>query len=248
MGSKARIAKYIVPILQDCIDSNNVNTYIEPFVGGANIIDKIKCKHRFGSDNHKYLIAFLKALSNGYEPPLDISEEEYKYIKSHQSEFSDEFLGYVGFQLSYGAKWFDTFRRDKQGKRNYAHEAYRNVMKQAPNLKGIKFNCCDFRAINKNIKDVIIYCDPPYKDVSKYSTGDFPYDEFYDWCREMSKSNIVLVSEYNMPKDFKCIWEKECKCLLYSNKQSNDDKNNRIEKLFIYKYGLLGEKYKCETI
>lgn len=48
MGSKARIAKYIVPILQECIDSNNVNTYIEPFVGGANIIDKIKCKNRVG--------------------------------------------------------------------------------------------------------------------------------------------------------------------------------------------------------
>lgn len=35
MGSKSRIAKYIVPILQECIDSNNVTTYIEPFVGGG---------------------------------------------------------------------------------------------------------------------------------------------------------------------------------------------------------------------
>ena len=34
MGSKSRIAKYIAPILQECIDSNNVTTYIEPFVGG----------------------------------------------------------------------------------------------------------------------------------------------------------------------------------------------------------------------
>lgn len=49
MGSKSRIAKYIVPILQECIDSNNVTTYIEPFVGGANIIDKIRCQERIGS-------------------------------------------------------------------------------------------------------------------------------------------------------------------------------------------------------
>ena len=35
MGSKSRIAKYIVPILQESIDSNNVTTYIEPFVGGG---------------------------------------------------------------------------------------------------------------------------------------------------------------------------------------------------------------------
>lgn len=50
MGSKSRIAKYIVPILQECIDSNHVTTYIEPFVGGGNVIDKIRCHERIGSD------------------------------------------------------------------------------------------------------------------------------------------------------------------------------------------------------
>jgi hypothetical protein len=50
----------------------------------------------------------------------------------------------------------------------------------------------------------------------------------------MSKNNIVLISEYNMPDDFECIWKKEYKCLLYSKKQSDDAKNNRTEKLFIY--------------
>ena len=72
------------------------------------------------------------------------------------------FLGYVGFQLSYGAKWFDTFRRDKIGKRKYDEEAYRNVIKQAPNLKGIVFKHCSFQDIN-NIKGFVIYCDPPYR-------------------------------------------------------------------------------------
>jgi len=41
MGSKAKYAKYIVPILQKTINKNDVDTYIECFVGGANIIDKI---------------------------------------------------------------------------------------------------------------------------------------------------------------------------------------------------------------
>ena len=39
-GSKNRLARYIVPILQQYIQDNNIKTYIEPFVGGANIIDK----------------------------------------------------------------------------------------------------------------------------------------------------------------------------------------------------------------
>lgn len=33
MGSKAKYAKYIVPILQKTIDENNITTYIECFVG-----------------------------------------------------------------------------------------------------------------------------------------------------------------------------------------------------------------------
>ena len=35
MGSKAKYAKYIVPILQKVIDENCVDTYIECFVGGV---------------------------------------------------------------------------------------------------------------------------------------------------------------------------------------------------------------------
>ena len=48
LGSKARLVKYIAPILQKCIDDNHIDTYIEPFVGGANMIENIKCKNRIG--------------------------------------------------------------------------------------------------------------------------------------------------------------------------------------------------------
>ena len=41
MGSKSRIKKHIVPIIQELIDKNEIKTYIEPFVGGANVIDNI---------------------------------------------------------------------------------------------------------------------------------------------------------------------------------------------------------------
>lgn len=59
MGSKSNFAKYIVPILQNTIDENNIDTYIECFVGGANIIDKIKCDRRIGYDRSDTLIALL---------------------------------------------------------------------------------------------------------------------------------------------------------------------------------------------
>jgi len=228
MGSKNRIAKDIVPIIQSYIDNNNVVNYLEPFVGGANVIDKIRCENRYGCDSHKELIAFLKGLSEGYIPPMNISEDEYKYIKEHRNEYNDCFLGYVGFQLSYGAKWFDTFRRDKVGKRKYDEEAFRNVMKQAPNLKGVKFYHRQFQTLKKDkIKGYVVYCDPPYHNTTKYATNDFPYDEFYQWCIDMSKNNIVLISEYNMPEQFECIWQKELKCTLDKNSRSD-----KVEKLW----------------
>lgn len=62
MGSKSRVAKYIVPIIQEKIDKNSVTTYIEPFVGGCNVIDKIRCENKIGSDKHKYLIEMLTNL------------------------------------------------------------------------------------------------------------------------------------------------------------------------------------------
>lgn len=67
MGSKNRLAKDLVPIIQSYINENTVG-YLEPFVGGANIIDKINHHNKIGCDIHRYLIALLKALSNGYEP------------------------------------------------------------------------------------------------------------------------------------------------------------------------------------
>ena len=49
----------------------------------------------------------------------------------------------------------------------------------------------------------------------------------------MSKNNIVLISEYYMPNDFKCIWEKPITVSLDSNKTTGDSKKMRTERLFI---------------
>ena len=42
MGSKNRFAKELAPIIQSYITSD-IKGYLEPFVGGANMIDKINC-------------------------------------------------------------------------------------------------------------------------------------------------------------------------------------------------------------
>ena len=60
VGSKNRLAKQLAPIIQSYVDNPLCQGYIEPFVGGANMIDKIKCDKKYGFDTHKYLIALLQ--------------------------------------------------------------------------------------------------------------------------------------------------------------------------------------------
>ena len=64
VGSKNRLSKQLALIIQSYIDGmgERCNGYWEPFVGGANMIDKIKCKDKYGTDKHKYLIVILSLL------------------------------------------------------------------------------------------------------------------------------------------------------------------------------------------
>ena len=237
VGSKNRLSKELVPIIQSYINKDT-KMYIEPFVGGANMIDKIQCNKKIGSDLHKQLIELLKYTRDKSDTfPLHISEEEYKQVKNNKNKYEDWYVGLVGFCATFGAKYFGGYARSKTDKFNgeKSENAIRNLKKQAPNLKGIEFYNCSFLDLPKDkINNCVIYCDPPYRDTTKYKTEEFPYEEFYQWCRDMSKNNTVLISEYNMPEDFTCIWEKETKVNFDSNRTSGEDKNKRIEKLYIY--------------
>ena len=237
MGSKNRFAKELVPIIQSYI-TNDTKGYLEPFLGGANIIDKIDCKLKVGSDIHKELIELLKYAKDNYDKLPDyITEEEYNNVKNNREKYEDWYVGFVGFCSSFGAKYFNGYARDSKNDNSckWSKGAINNLKKQAPNLRDIIFINCSFLELPKeNINGYVIYCDPPYRNTTKYKTETFPYEEFYEWCRHMSKNNIVLISEYWMPDDFTCIWQKESKANFDSNRKSNDDKNKRVEKLFIY--------------
>ena len=238
VGSKNRLAKELVPIIQSYI-TDDTKGYLEPFVGGANMIDKIECNNKFGCDIHEELIELLKYVQDTNNIlPKTITEEEYNKVRLNKDKYEKWYVGFVGFCATFGAKYFGGyargFKEDKITPRDIPAESIRNIEKQRKNLQNIKFKCCSYDEINKNIKDFVIYCDPPYKGTLKYTT-DFDYDKFYKWCKEMSKNNIILISEYWMPEEFECIWEKKTTVRIDSNKKSKDKKMERTEKLFIYR-------------
>lgn len=86
VGSKTRISKDISKILNEIIINNNINSYIEPFVGGSNMIEHIKCKNKYGYDNNEYLIEFWKRIQQGWNPLTDIvmTKDLYNKVKKKQ--------------------------------------------------------------------------------------------------------------------------------------------------------------------
>lgn len=235
VGSKQRIAKYIVPEIQKEIENTGATIYIEPFVGGANVIDKIQARHRFGSDQSSELIALLKAARDGIEFPETVTKEEYDEARVHPEKFPKWFVGLAGFCASYNAKYFGGYANGVKTKigtiRNYTDEAIRNIEKQRERLKGCTFMCCDYTDWS-GTTGAVIYCDPPYKGTTDYMTGTFDSDSFFEWCRQMAKENIVYVSEYSAPDDFEIVAE-----IGLATSLDKKQKIGRTERLFRAKGG-----------
>lgn len=224
MGSKASLSKEILPFLMNGHVSGAA--YLEPFVGGANMIDAVPSTvNRVGYDVNPYLIALWQAVSNGWTPPETVTEAQYVEAKNNPDK-DPIFAAWAGFAASYGCKWFGGYARGKKpdgSPRDHSNEAYRNALKQFPRLLGVKFECRSVFDIELP-EQATIYCDPPYAGTTKYRT-DFDHERFYNWCRfQAMKGHRVFVSEYNMPADFRVVWQKEVNCGL--------DSGRRVEKLF----------------
>ena len=237
MGSKARIAKHILPIILK--NRKDGQCYVEPFVGGANMIDKVD-GWRIGADSNYWLIKALRLIQSGDIPAdnFEFTEKDYDKCTHHVRGntdtvgYCDGLIGYALIAFSFGAKWCGGWSRGKNSKgddRDYVAEQYRASIRQRSLLDGTKF-------YNKSydILDIprcsIIYCDPPYAGTTKYK-DNFDHESFWQWCREKVKEgHEVFISEYSAPDDFVCVWQKE----IQSGLNTNTTKKG-VEKLFVHK-------------
>lgn len=232
MGSKNRHAKQLIPIILERHIPGK--WYIEPFVGGANMIDKIPLEKRFGSDIHEHLIVLWTALVSGdFVPPGIVAEDMYLSVRNNRGDYDPALVGFVGFCCSYSGKWFAGYARgnDKSGKsRNYCAESRRNILMQLPNIQTVIFKQKSYLDLHIP-DDSTVYCDPPYAKTTKYKSSDFDHEIFWQWVRELSARCNVLVSEYTTPDDFECLWSKEV-----NNTLTKDTGSKRgVGRLFRYR-------------
>lgn len=237
MGSKASIATYILPFIHNYMFINNIDTYIEPFVGGANMIDKVQASKRVGYDKNRYLIALFKYLQDGGELPESISREQYADCREHykldDGYYSDWYIACVGFLAGFNGRFFDGSYANpgyENGKlRDYYRESKDNILNQLKYIRDVEFRVGDYKDLE--VHNALLYLDPPYAGTKGYLKIDkgFDHDIFWDKVREWSKDNIVLISEEHAPDDFDCIWEHEVIRSIRAN-----EKSKSTEKLFIH--------------
>lgn len=227
MGSKARIAKHILPIILK--DRKKGQWYVEPFAGGMNTICFVD-GNRIASDANPYLIQMWRAIKYCVDMPKEITREMYNHYKAKFDSGckSDMHItGWVGFMASFRGKFFAGYSGGYT-KKDYIKAFINNILKQFKSFDGIEF-------IDRAYKDLvippnsIIYCDPPYKNTTEYNGfSNFDHEEFYEWCKKMKEDgHSVFVSECGMPAPFKEVWSKSVKRTLGMNTRIN-----AMEKLF----------------
>ncbi len=244
MGSKNRHAFEILNAIREDLGGslwnwNEGKVWVEPFVGGANMIDKTRLlfKRRIGNDLNQYLIRMWQALQKGWFPPDIITEERYNQLKRNSECFIDNYeaplMGFVGIGCSYSGQWFGTYARGKNSKgieRNYCLESRNNVIKQVKEIGNVEFYGGEYHAVPLPEKS-LIYCDPPHKGTYNYATH-FDTDRFWKWCDEkVAEGHKVYVSEFVAPDGWRCIWQKNVQSPVSSQKKVGTMKKN-IEKLF----------------
>ena len=257
-GSKSRFMKVLKPLIENNLDEGmtyiepfgggmnsftpiNASKKIANDVNEYNIALWLLLKEQGFNGVETEWSEYLNILSNCEDKPngpnylqaRELYSDMKKDCLSDGGKYPKALLGFVAYACSFGGGWWNGFigYNEKKGE-NYVKEAIRGLKKHidsAVNMENSDFLHGNYEVIE--IPDnAFVYCDPPYANTKKYA-NDFDNERFWDWCRELieTKENIkLLISEYNAPEDFVCIWSKGVQDSMGNNTMSKN------EKLFIH--------------
>ena len=97
LGGKAKSAKAISQWINEYREPGQA--YLEPFVGGGWVLERVFGSGRTASDVVPDLILLYVALQDGWEPPSEISRDLYAKLKG---EDSSALRGFAGFCMGFG--------------------------------------------------------------------------------------------------------------------------------------------------
>lgn len=235
LGGKSRISKYLAPFIKEEIHKKE-GIFYEPFVGGFNIVPKLleigcNIKECYCSDIHNGLINLYLEVLKGWLPPDKIDEWDYIDLKERIGD--DPLSVFVSFGCSYAGKEWSSYALDYDLGRNYCLESKNQLINKFKNISKIErmsFSCRDYQSLTDQVYNACIYCDPPYKNTTKYKNKkDFDSHKFYNWCEKIAIQNncTVLVSEFVNP-GWEILWKE-------SRKTNTSLKRNSIKTEYLFK-------------
>lgn len=190
MGSKNRIAKHILPIMLAEAEKNNITTWVEPFVGGANMIDKVPESYtRIGYDLNEHTIAAMLGIRDFVEQfPGSISEDYYKSLKGSEVHPINSWIRFVA---SFGGKLDNGCAREA-GSDDSTFIGYgkRNALKQSPKIQSVEFICASYKDIK--VEDALIYC---FDDITEVLT-----EQGWKYVKDVTTNDRCLSREPNSKK------------------------------------------------
>ena len=227
VGGKARRCEHILSVLNNsAFDGMH---YVEPFIGYAHILRRVENKKTYtASDANPLLVTLLQGVQNHKSIP-SITENEYMKLKKDNENTSFR-RSVAAFAYSYKGMQFTGYFDERRG-RKYSdeHKRYYKKLQENEQFQKMRLTCTDYRSLKPVNK--LIYCDPPYSRTTGYNQGEhFDNNEFWKTMRQWSKHNIVFISEYEAPSDFKCI---SC-CRKYNQLSPTGNPTLRTERLFVH--------------
>jgi len=200
-GGKLTNADYIIDILNHpCFDNLD---YIEPFIGYAHILQRIKNKNSYiASDYSEDIVHLHKCIQDtSINYPDYISREHYNELRKQGIVSSDR--SFTSVAWSYRGKVWGGYGGDfLNGAVPKRHYKYYDKLRQNQVYMStdISHRCyTDYLSVT----DKLIYLDPPYVNTIGFSgTGKFDTELFWENTRKLSVNNWVFISEYEFPDDF----------------------------------------------
>jgi site-specific DNA-adenine methylase len=226
-GGKQKIGKYIYDVLIETEKKYSYSKleYLEPFVGFCGVI-----KH-FSNDSERKIhacdlnpdiIEMWRALQQNWVPDGVCDKEKFERLRNQIDSSPEKTL--YGFVCSYGGAFFKGFLSEK-----YATRGAVNILKIKDKILNVNFmDAISYEKLEPN--NMLIYCDPPYKNNKLSNTyfRSFDHDKFWNVMRKWSKNNLVVISEFVAPVDFHGVWEMSRPSLAKNNGERH------TEKLFVH--------------
>ena len=210
--------------------------YVEPFVGMAGVLIHIVQKKAenaiHANDLNQDIIYMWKSIQSGWIPPDTCTKEEYLLLKNQTIPSPER--GFIGCACCFGGVFFGGGFRATSRIHDFVRAGKKKLLQYKPHLEKVKFSSTDYSKFDFSNK--LIYCDPPYKN-NKFITDyfqNFDHEKFWQKMRQWSKNNIVIVSEFEAPTDFVCIWTSNYNIIIHSKTTKTNFIKNVQEKLFIH--------------